>query len=148
MKKFIFLFLIMVPFLGLGQIRVSNQPVDTHEEEKPSIEKTTIEFTEEVYEFGEVTAGEKVTHTFKFKNTGKVPLIISTAKASCGCTVAATPKEPIPPGESDEIQVVFNTTGKSGQQTKYVDVVANTEPMAITRILMKGTVLVADASDD
>ena len=106
--------------------------------------KTTIEFEEEVFEFGTVTQGEKVIHTFKFKNTGENPLVIANAKASCGCTVPESPKDPIAPGEEGEISVVFNTATKKGQQTKYVDVVANTEPDATTRLLLKGEVVAPD----
>jgi len=54
-----------------------------------------LTFTEQVYDYGTVKAGEKVEHTFKFKNTGVAPLIIESAKSTCGCTVPQYPKEPI-----------------------------------------------------
>ena len=52
---------------------------------------TTVEFEETEFDFGTVMEGEKVTHVYKFKNTGDEPLIISNAKATCGCTVPSWP---------------------------------------------------------
>jgi len=65
-------------------------------------------FKETEFDFGTVDQGEKVTHVYKFANTGNEPLIISNAKGSCGCTVPSWPKEPIPVGGSGEIQVQFD----------------------------------------
>jgi len=48
---------------------------------------TSISYPETEFDFGEIEEGEKVTHEFKFKNTGKEPLVISKAQGSCGCTV-------------------------------------------------------------
>jgi hypothetical protein len=96
--------------------------------ETPSGPTTTVTFSEERFNFGTVTAGEKVQHNFKIKNTGKEPLIITNASSSCGCTVPEWPKEPIAPGKSSEIKVVFDSNGKSGAQSKRVTIVANTNP--------------------
>jgi len=94
---------------------------------------TTIEFAETEYDFGNVIEGEKVKHIYKFTNTGKEPLIISNAKATCGCTVPNWPREPIAPGDGGELTVVFDTKNKGkvgGQlQTKRVTVTANTDPV-------------------
>ncbi len=100
----------------------------TKKEEVPTGPLTSIEFEEDVYDFGTVEDGEKVEHVYKFKNSGENPLIISDAKGSCGCTVPDWPKDPIAPGESGEMKVVFNTKGKPGKQTKQVTVKANTNP--------------------
>ena len=94
----------------------------------PAGPTTTIEFEETTFNFGTVDAGEKVNHTYKFKNTGSEPLIISNAKGSCGCTVPSWPKEPIPPGSTADIQVQFDSKNKKGKQTKRVTITANTEP--------------------
>lgn len=94
----------------------------------PSGPTTTMQFMEEEYNFGTINQGEVVSHTFKFKNTGSEPLIITDAKATCGCTVPKKPTEPIAPGETGELVVEFNSAGKSGAQTKQVTVTANTNP--------------------
>ncbi|POY36114.1 hypothetical protein C3K47_13020 [Solitalea longa] len=91
---------------------------------------TTIKFVEDKFDFGKIAAGEVVEHTFKFVNTGKFPLIIKSATASCGCTVPSKPDEPIAPGATGEIDVKFNSEGKTGLQDKHVTIIANTNPTA------------------
>src|SRR5437868_10703526 len=75
-------------------------------------DSTTVQMIDTVYDFGKVTDGEKVEYSYRFKNTGKNPLIVSNATASCGCTVPERPDEPIKPGETGFIKVVFNTQGR------------------------------------
>jgi hypothetical protein len=84
-----------------------------------------MKFDKEVYEFGNVKQGGVVEHEFKFKNTGKEPLIITQAQGSCGCTVPTWPKEPIKKGETAVIKVSFNSAGKMGQQDKTVTITSN-----------------------
>ena len=107
---------------------------------------TSIEFTEEAFDFGAITQGEKAEHTFKFKNTGDHDLVIVSAKGSCGCTIPKWPKEPIAPGEEGEMFVVFNSEGKKGKQHKKVTVVANTEP-ATTVVALRGEVIVPESAE-
>lgn len=85
-------------------------------------------FVNDTYDFGQIKQGEKVSYSFKFKNTGNTPLIISSASASCGCTVPSYPEEPIQPGEESKIDVVFDSNGKMGMQTKTITLVSNTIP--------------------
>ena len=93
---------------------------------------TSLEFEETSFDFGEIMEGEKVVHIYKFKNTGKEPLVISNAKGSCGCTVPDWPREPIPVGGSGEIKVQFDSKGKGkvggATQSKKVTLTANTDP--------------------
>lgn len=105
----------------------------------PAGPATTMAFAEETHEFGTINEGDVVEHTFTFTNTGDTPLIIQDAKASCGCTVPKKPEQPVPPGETGEIQVRFNSQGKPGMQNKTVTVTANTEP-ATTRLFIKADV--------
>lgn len=87
-----------------------------------------MEFQKNIHDFGTIKQGEKVSFSFKFKNTGKADLIIASASGSCGCTVPNFPKQPIAPGKEGVIDVTFDSSGKSGQQNKQVTVVANTIP--------------------
>lgn len=87
-----------------------------------------FQFDEEIHDFGRVIQGEKVSYSFKFKNSGKSDLVISDAKATCGCTIADYPKKPVPPGGNGTIDITFNTEGKKGYQNKTVTIIANTMP--------------------
>ncbi len=109
----------------------------------PTGPTTTIQWIEPDFDFGNITAGEVVTHVFKFKNTGSEPLIITDAKAGCGCTVPKKPTDPVAPGEEGAITVEFNSRGKSGAQNRDVTVTANTNPPR-TVIKLKGQVAKAE----
>lgn len=87
-----------------------------------------VQVEKAIYEFGTITQGEKVTYTFKFKNVGKTPLIITNATATCGCTVPEYPKEPVKSGADGEIKVTFDSTGKLGLQDKVVTITSNANP--------------------
>lgn len=84
-----------------------------------------IEFTKTTHEFGKVEHGEVLEYTFVFKNTGKSELLIYSANASCGCTVPDFDKNPIAPGESGKVKIVFNTRGFRGEQKKAITVYSN-----------------------
>lgn len=89
-----------------------------------------ITFKENSKDFGDITQGQQVAHTFVLTNTGKQPLIISNVAATCGCTVPSWPKEPVAPGKSAEIKVSFNSTGKVGKQNSVVRIYSNaSEPI-------------------
>lgn len=90
--------------------------------------KTNIQFAELQHDFGKIEQESKHTKVFTFTNTGNNPLIISSAKGSCGCTVPNYPREPVQPGQTGEIEVVYSPNKQVNQQTKTVTITANTEP--------------------
>lgn len=100
-----------------------------------------MEFAETEFNFGTITDGDRITHTFKFKNTGKSNLIISDVGTSCGCTVASKPEDPILPGAESEIVAEFNSTHKASatEVEKVITVFANTNPNSI-KLKLKGFV--------
>jgi hypothetical protein len=98
------------------------------ERDAQQAEFPTMDFEEKEHDFGKVEEGDVVEHVFTFTNNGDAPLIITDAKASCGCTIPSYPKNtPIAAGESGEMLVKFNTRGKPNQQMKQVRITANTE---------------------
>jgi hypothetical protein len=102
------------------------------ENEMRAMPKTTIEFTETKHSFGTIKEGEVVKHAYHFKNTGDQPLLISNAVASCGCTVPAYPKEPIPPKGEGDIVVEFNSKNREGHQQKNVLIYSNAQAESIS----------------
>jgi len=93
--------------------------------------KTSISFNKMEHDFGNVKQDTENKHIFKFTNTGSEPLIIKSATGSCGCTVPTYPKEPIAPGATGNIEVVYSPGKQVAQQNKTVSIVANTEPSTI-----------------
>jgi uncharacterized protein DUF1573 len=85
-------------------------------------------FAETSHHFGEITAGQKVSYVFKFKNVGGSQLVITQVSGSCGCTVPEYSKNPVQPGGEGEIKVTFDSNGKSGMESKTITVLANTIP--------------------
>ena len=134
------LFILFVTALSFTACRNANN--STNETSTVSVGNTSskvapadaavITFERDIYDFEKIAQGEKVQHEFKFKNTGKSPLIISNATATCGCTIPETPKEPILPGKEGIIKVVFNSEGKMGMQDKVVTVTSNANPNVST----------------
>lgn len=93
-----------------------------------SHDTTSVKMIDSVYNFGKVTDGENVVFSYRFTNTGTKPLVISNATASCGCTIPEKPQEPLQPGESSVIKVVFNSSGRVGPVHKEINVVSNAQP--------------------
>lgn len=94
------------------------------------------------HNFGEIEKGIPVEHLFNFTNEGDVPLIISSVKASCGCTVADYSKTPIPAGGKGFVSARYNAA-KVGAFSKTVTVMANTGTEAII-LTLKGEVAAAE----
>lgn len=86
-----------------------------------------IKFENTEHDFGTIKAGEKVEYTYKFTNDGTADLLITDAKASCGCTVPDYTKTPVAPGKAGEVHVVFDSAGKNGEVSKTVTLTLNTE---------------------
>ena len=81
---------------------------------------------EAVYDFGEIKESDgAATHSFVLLNNGEMPLVISRVIASCGCTQPEWTKEPIAPGKTSELKVVYDTQGRPGPFTKTISVYSN-----------------------
>jgi len=59
------------------------------------------------------------------KNAGRDTLRILGVSTSCGCTTARRPKDFLKPGESDIVEVEFNSTGFRGKVEKHVEIQSN-----------------------
>ena len=100
-----------------------------------------IKVEKDFFDFGEINQDESVSTEFRLKNIGNAPLLIRSAKGSCGCTVPEWPKEAVTAGKDAIIKVTFNSGQKEGKQNKIVTLVTNAIPSTIV-LTIKGTVLV------
>ena len=96
--------------------------------QQANIATTTFNFSETEHSFGKINQDTENRKVFTFTNTGNEPLIIENAKGSCGCTVPNYPKEPIAPGKTGEIEVIYKPGKQKGNQSKTVTITANTDP--------------------
>ncbi|MBK7214660.1 MAG: DUF1573 domain-containing protein [Bacteroidales bacterium] len=92
-----------------------------------------------VNDFGEIAQGIPKTAEFKLTNEGKEPLIIQSARASCGCTNLQYSQEPILPGKSTTISATYNAAAV-GAFTKTITVTTNADANPVV-LQIKGTVL-------
>ena len=101
----------------------------------PDTGKAILIFTEYEHNFGKVTEGEKVGYVFNFENRGTADLVIHAAITTCGCTIPKYDRKPIHPGGKGKIEVVFDTSGRNGMQTKTVTVRSNASvPVVVLKI--------------
>jgi len=146
MKKFT---IICLAVLGLsivsckdnasGKIKASNVETAKERDAQINLGSAIIEFDKKEFDFGTITEGDVVDGKFIVSNKGKVDLIITNVKPSCGCTTPEWTKEAIKPGETGEIKFSFNSRGRVGKQNKSITIKANTEN--VTEIIrIKGTV--------
>jgi len=93
-----------------------------------------------IYEFGEILEGLAVVHTFVLQNAGDEPLEISDIEVSCGCTTTSLSKSTLAPGESVDLQVIFDSAGFSGKMVKKIEVKSNDPATSTLTLKLIGTV--------
>lgn len=141
MKKYFLISLLSLAFISCDSRHRDKIADDTTaQREKALKEPTTVQILDSAYNFGKVTDGEKVEYSYRFKNTGSKPLVITDAHASCGCTVPQKPEKPILPGEIGFIKVVFDSKGRVGNAYKTITVASNAKP-EFPQLILTGDVV-------
>src|SRR3974390_1643771 len=128
MKKIIITFGIVfsINMISFGQESPKNTAptTTTVPDVKANPKAPEVTFEETSFDFATLQKGDECSHEFKFKNTGKEPLILSNCQASCGCTTPSCPKEPIAPGMSGVIKVKYDSN-RVGVFSKTVTITSN-----------------------
>lgn len=101
------------------------------EEVKPEGPLPVVQFENIAHDFGTIPQGKKVSHTYKFTNTGEAPLVIQSANPTCGCTVSDYSKESIPVGGTGFVTADFDAKA-AGAQNKSITVTTNAWPRTTT----------------
>jgi len=126
--------LIALLLLGIGMQECSNSP-----EEKARDRGQEIWFEEYMHDYGVIEKDGDGTWSFVFKNIGEKPFVINRVRSTCGCTVPEWPKEPIEPGASGEITVIYDTK-KTGTFLKSV-IVYSSAANSPVKLQIKGKVV-------
>jgi len=131
LKSIMILFVVFAMFScgDSASSRVKEENVESAKARVAEAQKgfPVMTFDKTKHDFGDMIEGDVEETTFKFKNTGKTALIITNARATCGCTIPNYPSKPIQVGEEGEIKVKFNSRGKHGKQNKQITLTTNTE---------------------
>ncbi|HEY8389163.1 MAG TPA: DUF1573 domain-containing protein [Parasegetibacter sp.] len=102
---------------------------------------TTIQWIDSIKNVGRILEGQQLVLSFRFKNTGDKPLVISSVVPGCGCTVVEKPEKPVPPGQEGEIRGVFDSNGRVGAIHKNITVYTNTKDRPVHELLFVGEVV-------
>ncbi|HLP97295.1 MAG TPA: DUF1573 domain-containing protein [Sideroxyarcus sp.] len=110
----------------------STQPIASNV--APSAQRGHIVFEESFFDFGTITEGDIVKHTFRLKNAGAGTARIVKTETSCGCTTASGALKAYAPGEAGEMEVVVDTKGKKGIVVKTVTVTLENNEVATAEL--------------
>ena len=132
--------LIAILVLALGTWGCTNTP-----EEKARKNKQEIWFEEYMHDYGEMEQDGDGSWSFIFKNLGEEAFVINRVRSTCGCTVPEWPREPIEPGASGEITVIYNTR-TTGTFLKSV-IVYSTAANSPVKLQIKGKVVAKEPTE-
>jgi hypothetical protein len=104
---------------------------------KPSGHVTSVSVNQPVIDFGTFSKEEKREASFLLTNTGKGLLVIHDITTSCGCTKVEYSKQPVRPGETLELKVIYEAED-AGRFNKTVTVYCNVENSPL-RLKVKGS---------
>ena len=118
--------IMLVVFACGGQNDSSNHGGAVQENEGQYTDKEPVmHFDTLVHDFGTIIEGERVVCYFDYANTGGDDLVITGVETSCGCTIPNWNREPLKPGAKETLELIFDATGRSGEQRKLVTVKSN-----------------------
>lgn len=99
-----------------------------------------IKFESDQIDFGKVKQGEVLNHVFIFKNEGDETLLIKKVRTSCGCTAVLLKNKEVPPGQTGEIKVTFNTKGYGDRVSKYIYIDSNDKSHPSRKIIVSALI--------
>lgn len=102
---------------------------------------TTIQWLDSVVNFGSIRKGETIKVAFRFRNTGKYPLLITNVRAGCGCTVPEYTQQAVAPGAEGLVTGAFDSNkAQAGEVRKSIFVSANTSNKTTHTLIFTGLV--------
>ena len=128
----------ILAFLLIGSALFAQTTKPAEQAAQASTKGPKMVFETNTVDFGEILKGSDRVRKAVFTNKGTEPLIVKTARGSCGCTVPTWPKEPIMPGEKGTIEINYDTQ-RVGPINKTVRIQTNEGEEEIT-LYIKGNI--------
>ena len=95
------------------------------EEVEDALGEPVMDFDTLVHDFGTIIEGERVVCYFDYTNTGDGDLLIIGVETTCRCTIPSWSREPLKPGAKETLELIFDASGRIGEQRKLVTVRSN-----------------------
>jgi len=122
-------FIIIIAIL-IFSININAQEVKKNT--NPNAAVLTLE--KKKYDYGTIYQNSDGEISIAYTNTGKEPLIFARVKSSCGCTTPRWSRQPLMPGQSDTLKIIYDTK-RLGSFSKSITISSNASvPRMIIRI--------------
>ncbi len=105
-----------------------------------SLRGPMIQFPAKGWDFGTITRGRQLRHTFELKNTGDQDLVISYAQVTCGCLKLKLDRKILPPGESSVLRIFLDSNRQEGHIKKHIRIQSNAKNQSHVLIPVEGTI--------
>jgi hypothetical protein len=93
-----------------------------------------------IHDFGTIIEGEQVVCYFDYRNKGSQDLMITHVETTCGCTIPNWSQEPLGPGQKETLELIFDASGRKGEQRKQITVRSNTGQQVV-RLTIRANVI-------
>lgn len=100
----------------------------------------------EKHDFGKIKQNVPVTTYFEITNTSNKPIVVENTWGTCGCTTPEKPEQPIMPGKTGKVKVVYNAAAlNTFSKDVYIKLAGIEQPK---NLKITGEVLEAKAYDE
>jgi hypothetical protein len=143
MKPTIQNLVLAISLAALGNLTTQAQPATNQVSSQAIAEHPhgpKIQFDQNIHDFGKITGGAAVKHTFVFTNIGDQLLELSNVQPSCGCTTAGEWSRKVEPGQTGTIPIQFNSGNFSGEIHKTITVTSNDKSQPQAVLQLKGSI--------
>ena len=112
-----------------GRLEEAGSPVRDNTQNAAG--EPVIVFDTLIHDFGTIIEGEQVVCYFDYRNEGDRDLLITKVEASCGCTIPNWSNKPLEPGAKETLELIFDASGRSGEQRKQITVRSNADKQVV-----------------
>lgn len=104
------------------------------------VDSAVLELSQHEVIFGDLQQGEKKEAELYFINKGKAQLVIEKIESACECIVASISKKSYEPGEVGIVKISLDTSGRSGELTRSIQIHSNDASSPARSIIVKANI--------